>query len=299
MKRAARVGAMLVCLLLAACGSRVELVSSVTDDEANDIMATLLSDGVEVSKTTVKDRASLSVPSNQVASALEVMRTHGLPRERFTGIGAVFRKEGLVSSALEERARYVFALSQELGQTLSQIDGVVTARVHVVLPERGGINEVGTQASASVFIKHKAGLSLDALMPQIRTMVANGIPGLSVTRVTVFLVPAQATVRAAAVPWVRVAGWQVAPDSVAGMRAVLGVASVVALALAAALAGLGWWTWRMRDALRKSGAGSGAASAGGGPAGMKGAGLMSVATVPVGARASGAEGSGDERANTR
>ena len=287
-------GAVLLCLLLAACNTRVELVSSVPEDEANDIMSTLLTDGVEVTKKSVKEGASLSVPSEQVAVALEVMRAHGLPRERFTGIGNVFRKEGLVSSALEERARYVFALSQELGQTLSQIDGVVTARVHVVLPERGGINEVGTQASASVFIKHKAGMSLDALMPQIRTMVANGIPGLNVARVTVFMVPAQAVPHGDAVPWVRVAGWHVAPDSVSGLRAVIGLSTVLLLAFSAAIAGLVWWAWRMREKLRTPDAVDGANASG-----LKGTGLMSVPRGPFGAQTSGLDGAGDERANSR
>ncbi|MCP1117112.1 type III secretion system inner membrane ring lipoprotein SctJ [Robbsia andropogonis] len=294
MMRAGCMGAVLLCLLLAACNSRVELMSTVPEDEANDIMSTLLSDGVQVTKTVVKGGSSLSVPSDQVAVALEVMRAHGLPRERFTGIGNVFRKEGLVSSALEERARYVFALSQELGQTLSQIDGVVSARVHVVLPERGGINEVATQASASVFIKHKAGVSLDALMPQIRTMVANGIPGLSVARVTVFMVPAQAVPHGDAVPWVRVAGWHVAPNSVSGLRIVIGVTCALALAMAAGLAGMGWWTWRMRASLRDAIAASGASS----PPAAKSPGLMAV---PGGQAAvgPGTEEAGDERANPR
>ena len=99
----------------------------------------------------------------------------GLPRERFDGMGQIFRKEGLVSSPLEERARYIYALSQELANTLSQMDGVITARVHVVLPERGGVGEEATPSTAAVFIKTQPGYALDALLPQIRRLVIHAI----------------------------------------------------------------------------------------------------------------------------
>jgi len=229
-------------LLLSACGSRVELMSAVKEDDANEIMSTLLNAGVAVNKTVGKAGISLSVSSEQVSKALDVMRAHGLPREQFTGIGTVFRKEGLVSSALEERARYVFALSQELGATLSQIDGVVSARVHVALPERGGITENPLLASASVFIKHKPGISLDVLVPQIRQMVANGIPGLTQDRVAVFMVAAQNAPAAATTdPWDSVMGLHVASDSARGLW--IGVVSVLAL-LCVLCAALGYFVWR-------------------------------------------------------
>ncbi|WP_284700755.1 type III secretion system inner membrane ring lipoprotein SctJ [Robbsia betulipollinis] len=226
---------------LAACGARVELMGAVPEDEANEIMSTLLNAGVSVDKRIAKAGVTLSVPSDQVSRALDVMRAHGLPRERFTGMGNVFRKEGLVSSALEERARYVFALSQELGETLSQIDGVVSARVHVVLPERGNINEAATPATAAVFIKHKAGMSLDALQPHIRQMVANGIPGLSADHVTVFMVASPAAPVPAAIAWRTVLGLHVAAESVQALWCWM----VLAFAATCALAGsLGWVYWR-------------------------------------------------------
>ena len=233
---------LLVSMVLTACGSRVELMSAVKEDDANEIMSTLLNAGVPVNKTVGKAGISLSVSSDDVSKALDVMRAHGLPREQFTGIGTVFRKEGLVSSALEERARYVFALSQELGATLSQIDGVVSARVHVALPERGGITENPLLASASVFIKHKPGMSLDVLVPQIRQMIANGIPGLTPDRVAVFMVAAQnAPVAAVSDPWDSVMGLRVASDSARSLWA--GVISVLAL-LCVLCAALGFFVWR-------------------------------------------------------
>ena len=113
-------------------------------------------------------------------------------------MGQIFRKEGLVSSPLEERARYIYALSQELTNTLSQMDGVLAARVHVVLPERGGVGETTTPSTAAVFIKHQTGYNLDALQPQIRKLVTHAIPGLTEDRVSIALVSAQPAGAAAA-----------------------------------------------------------------------------------------------------
>lgn len=231
--------AVLACMM--ACSARVELMSAVPEDEANDIMSTLLNAGIAVQKSSAKAGVTLSVQADQVSRALDVMRAHGLPRERFTGIGTVFRKEGMVSSALEEKARYVFAISQELGETLSQIDGVVSARVHVVLPESGNINENATPATASVFIKHKALMSLDALTPQIRQMVANGIPGLSSDHVTVFMVSSQPVPVDTPTVWMNVLGLHVAADSA---RALWIVMALLFVGAAGAVAGGGLWGWR-------------------------------------------------------
>jgi len=100
-----------VLLLLAACGSRVELFSSASEGEANEVLSVLLDAGIEASKASTKTGIAVSVDNQDVARALDILRTRGLPRDRFDGMGQIFRKEGLVSSPLEERARYVYALS--------------------------------------------------------------------------------------------------------------------------------------------------------------------------------------------
>ena len=187
-----------LALLLAACGSRVELFSAANESEANEVLSVLLDAGISAQKATTKTGVAVSVDGQQVARALDILRARGLPRERFDGMGQIFRKEGLVSSPLEERARYIYALSQELTNTLSQMDGVLAARVHVVLPERGGVGETTTPSTAAVFIKHQTGYNLDALQPQIRKLVTHAIPGLTEDRVSIALVSAQPAGAAAA-----------------------------------------------------------------------------------------------------
>lgn len=229
-------------LMLAACGSNVTLYSAVSEGEANELLSALLDSGIRAEKVADKSGVSVSVDGAQVARALDVLRSRGLPREQFAGMGQVFRKEGLVSSPVEERARYVYALSQELTSTLSQMDGVLTARVHVVLPERGEMGEAASPSTAAVFIKHQVGVSFDALKPQIRQLVTHAIPGLTEDRVSIVLVSAQprpGAVQAAPV-LTPVFGLQVAQGSASGLAVLVASLVLTILALAAALAYLSW-----------------------------------------------------------
>ena len=248
--------ALLLLAALTACGSRVTLYAAATEGEANELLSALLDSGIQADKSATKEGVAVSVDGDQVARALDILRARGLPRERFDGMGQIFRKEGLVSSPLEERARYLYALSQELANTLSQMDGVITARVHVVLPERGGVGEAATPSTAAVFIKHRPGYTLDALQPQIRQLVTHAISGLSEDRVSITLVSAQpgaADDAPARAPLASVLGFQVDGGSAQALGALLAALIALALLLAAAL---GYMLWRFGApfALRKGGA---------------------------------------------
>jgi type III secretion protein J len=181
-----------VTLVLCACTSQVELLGQIPEAEANEVLAALANSGLRADKVPGKEgMVKLVIDQSQVARAITVLSGEGLPRPRYATMGDVFRKEGLISSPLEERARYLWALSQELSATVAQIDGVLTARVHVVLPERSSGSEPAMPSSAAVFIKHQLGYHLQSVLPQVRQLVSNSIPGLAADKVSVVLVPAQ------------------------------------------------------------------------------------------------------------
>ena len=185
--------AVLLLISMSACGSRVELLTAISESEANEALAALLTADIKAGKIPGKEGlVSLDVEHAQVARAISILQAEGLPRERYAKMGEIFRKEGLISSPLEERARYLWALSQELSATVSQIDGVIKARVHVVLPERSAGGDPALPSSAAVFIKYKPGYSLDDTIPQIKRLVSNSISGLTADKVSVVLVPASA-----------------------------------------------------------------------------------------------------------
>ncbi|HSW06935.1 type III secretion system inner membrane ring lipoprotein SctJ [Aquabacterium sp.] len=231
-------------VLLAACSGRVDLVASVAEAEANEALAALLAANVQAEKVPGKEgMVGIRVAQGQVAQAVDVLKARGLPRERHAGMGEVFRKEGLISSPLEERARYVFALSQELSGTLSRLDGVLVARVHVVLPERSPAGEETTPSSAAVFIKHQPDANLDTVQPQIRRLVSHAIPGLTGDRVSLVLVPAAAEPQAAA----PVAAAAERGDMWRTAALLLGVLAVLLLA---GLGALAWQQGLLRRLLR-------------------------------------------------
>ncbi|AMZ73799.1 MULTISPECIES: type III secretion system inner membrane ring lipoprotein SctJ [Pseudomonas] len=170
---------LLLCLLLTGCNERTVLHSHLSEQDANEVIAELANKNVEASKQVDKDGLTVLVEPADMNSAVQVLEAAGLPRRSRSSLGEIFRKEGVISTPMEERARYIYALSQELESTLSQIDGVVLARVHVVLPERVAPGEPVQPASASVFIKHTRALDPDSITPRVRNLVASGIPGMA------------------------------------------------------------------------------------------------------------------------
>ena len=170
---------LLFCLLLSGCDSQVILNSGLAENDANDILSELSKYHIDAQKQLAKTGVSVLVDSDNIDRSVRILNAAGLPRKARTNLGEMFQKSGIISSPLEERARYIYALSQELESTLSQIDGVVSARVNVVLPERIAPGEPVQPASASVFIKYTSELDPDSIEPRIRQLVAASIPGLS------------------------------------------------------------------------------------------------------------------------
>lgn len=178
-------------LLLGAC--KTELFASLPEAEANEVVGILLQAGMSASKSATKDGVSaVQVEERDFARAVALLRQHGHPRRQFPTIGEVFQQNGLVSSPMQERARFLWALGQELSSTISQIDGVLTARVQVVLPDNDLMRREPSPSSASVFIRHDARSQASKLVPQIKALVAGSVEGLAYDKVSVILVQVEA-----------------------------------------------------------------------------------------------------------
>lgn len=178
-------------IALTACSNQ-ELYSQLSERQANEMVAVLRQAGIEAEKKVAEGRFSVLTSRGDFADAVRLLNAQGYPRESFDSMGKVFKREGFVSSPLEERARLVHALSQEISNTIASIDGVVAARVHLVVPDRHPLLDKPQPAAASVFIKHRPDKDLTPQLTQIKALVVNSLEGLSYDHVTVALFPAEA-----------------------------------------------------------------------------------------------------------
>jgi len=168
----------------------------------------------------------------------------------------VFQKQGLVSTPAEERMRYIYAVSQELSQTLRTVDGVVAARVHVVIPANDPLSDKIRPSSAAVFIKHRPDVDLRLLAPAVKDMVAHSIEGLSHEQVSLSLFEAKraGSLHAAAPdvpPGLPLLGG-LPPQTVLIVVVLLAMAGVCVLVLPTLLRreGIDWRQWMRRVARR-------------------------------------------------
>lgn len=187
---AAAAGALL--LALAGCSSEQELYGQLSERQANEMVAVLYTAGIKAEKQTKDGKFSISTSRDEFAAAVRALNAQGYPREQFDSMGKVFKREGFVSSPLEERARLMHAMSQEIANTIANIDGVITARVHLVMPEHNPMLDKPQPSAAAVFIKHRADVNLQSQVTQIKALVVNSIEGLKYSNVTVALFPAEA-----------------------------------------------------------------------------------------------------------
>jgi type III secretion protein J len=130
------------------------------------------------------------VAKDDVPQALGAMRDEALPRPKTPGVLDAVGKGSLVPSQAAEHAQYVTGLAGDLERTLTAIDGVLTARVHLNAPEADPFVRDATRPrpSASVLIEHR-GPTPPISADEVAHLVSGAVAGLFPADVHVILVP--------------------------------------------------------------------------------------------------------------
>jgi len=124
--------------------------------------------------------AEIHVPSNRVGEIRLQMAGQGLPSGGSIGYELFDKQSGMGSTNFQQNVNLVRALEGELSRTITTIDNVKSARVHLVMPKRELFQRQQSQPSASIFLKMNGANRLDAgQVSAVQHLVAAAVPGLS------------------------------------------------------------------------------------------------------------------------
>ncbi len=159
------------------------LFSNVRAEEAGPVLAALKERQVPFRVTA--GGSVIEVPLTRVNQLrLELAGDGVLPG---SGVGfEIFDKPAFGLSDFVQNVNYRRALERELGRTITSLDSVESARVHLALPPESVFADERRDPSASVVVKLRSGGQVSSQqMRAITHMVASGVEGLDPARVSV------------------------------------------------------------------------------------------------------------------
>lgn len=132
------------------------------------------------------DGSRIVVPGNEVGRARMLLAAAGLPNGGSMGYEIFDQQSGFGTTNFVQNVNQVRALEGELARTITSLEDIKSARVHIVLPQRELFSRETRTSSASVFL----GLRSDHTpgreqIVAIQSLVASSIPNLKPSNVSV------------------------------------------------------------------------------------------------------------------
>ena len=183
----------LLAIALAATlfGCSVPVAVGLDESDANRVVMALDHAGVDATKevdATTEGKFRITVARDDAPRALSAMSDEELPRPKSKGVLDALDKGQLVPSQKAEHAQFVSGLAGDLERTLTGLDGVLSARVHLNVPEQNPLRDVAPErATASVLLEHR-GANPPISENEVQRIVAGGVRGLSADNVAVVMV---------------------------------------------------------------------------------------------------------------
>jgi flagellar M-ring protein FliF len=158
--------------------SMTPLFANLSATDASAIVDQLDGQGVEYE--LADGGSTILVPADEVYSLRLQVASAGLPTDSDGGGYSLLDSMGMTSSEFQQQVTYQRAIEGELAKTISAINGVRGATVHLALPEDSVFVSETPEATASVFVETSPGSTLSADQVQaIVHLVSAGIEGMS------------------------------------------------------------------------------------------------------------------------
>lgn len=183
---------MIVAVLLLAGCNRESVHNGLSESQANEMVAILIMHDV-AAKKTARDKGvfEVGVPKNEIGYALQVVKQYQLPRDfNQSPTCRIFKKEGMISAPIEDRARWMCSKALELEKAiLHGIDGVVTVTARVSYGERDALVDKVDPPHASIAIKHRKDARID--VDKVKAIAKDSNSGIDASNVSVTLFEAE------------------------------------------------------------------------------------------------------------
>jgi flagellar M-ring protein FliF len=129
----------------------------------------------------------LKVPADRYHEARLLLASQGLPQGTASGgMSSLSEDSSITTSQFMEQVRYIAAMENELARSISQINSIKSARVHLASPKESVFVRNRTPAKASVVVTPFPGRVVSASQVQaIVHMVASSVPYLAADGVSV------------------------------------------------------------------------------------------------------------------
>ncbi len=126
------------------------------------------------------------VPGNDVGKARMLLAAAGLPNGGSMGYEIFDEQSGFGTTNFVQNINQVRALEGELSRTISSLDSIRSARVHIVLPQRELFSRETRQSSASVFLGIRPGSAVERQqIIAIQSLVSSAVQNLKTSDVSV------------------------------------------------------------------------------------------------------------------
>ncbi|WP_163138571.1 flagellar basal-body MS-ring/collar protein FliF, partial [Arhodomonas sp. KWT] len=133
-----------------------------------------------------ENSGAIMVPMDRIYDARMTLSAQGLPQTGGVGFESLRKDPGFGTSRFLQTARFHRALETELGRTITSLNAVRSARVHLAIPERSAFVSEDRKPTASVTVTLFPGRSLsDGQVRAVVNLVAGAVPELSAERVSV------------------------------------------------------------------------------------------------------------------
>lgn len=154
------------------------------------MLALLMQHHIDAEKKQEEDGVTLRVEQSQFINAVELLRLNGYPHRQFTTADKMFPANQLVVSPQEEQQKINFLKEQRIEGMLSQMEGVINAKVTIALPTYDeGSN--ASPSSVAVFIKYSPQVNMEAFRVKIKDLIEMSIPGLQYSKISILMQPAE------------------------------------------------------------------------------------------------------------